>query len=458
MTFSTTTTAPSTSMPSAMARPPRLIRLADMPNFCIMMKVMSTASGRVKRDHQCGTQVAEEQHQQDDDQHDGLGKRLGDGADGTFHQAAAIVEHLGGHALRQRGREFGEFLAHAVHHFLGVGAAQAQHQAFHCFALAVHGDDAITGQAADAHLRDIADTDRVVAGTGDDDVAHVLQGLDAAFRAHQQRFVAVAEASGAVVAVVRFQRLLQLLHGKSARSEGRVIGHDFEAARQAAERVDVGHAGQGAQGGAYGPVQNGAALFQRDAFAFHGEHEHLAQRGGDRCEAAAGAAGQVAHRVAQPFGDLLARPVDIGAVVEIDGDVGDGIFGDGAQHALVGDAQHLQLDRRDDARFDLFRRHAGRLHDDLHLRGRDIGEGVDGQLAERDDARADQQQREHGDQQALGQREFDQSGQHHSPPMPIRLALSPETPRTAIFSPPLSLPVTTLSVAPSCSTVTSSLR
>jgi hypothetical protein len=29
--FSTTTTAASTSMPSAMARPPRLIRLADMP-------------------------------------------------------------------------------------------------------------------------------------------------------------------------------------------------------------------------------------------------------------------------------------------------------------------------------------------------------------------------------------------------------------------------------------------
>ena len=43
--FSTTTTAPSTSMPSAIARPPRLIRLADMPYQRIRMKVASADSG-----------------------------------------------------------------------------------------------------------------------------------------------------------------------------------------------------------------------------------------------------------------------------------------------------------------------------------------------------------------------------------------------------------------------------
>ena len=45
--FSTTTTAASTSMPMAIASPPRLIRLADMPNWRIRMKVTSAASGRV---------------------------------------------------------------------------------------------------------------------------------------------------------------------------------------------------------------------------------------------------------------------------------------------------------------------------------------------------------------------------------------------------------------------------
>ncbi|MCY1173446.1 hypothetical protein D9M73_136060 [compost metagenome] len=43
--FSTTTTAASTSMPIAMAKPPRLIRLADMPKARIRMKVISAAKG-----------------------------------------------------------------------------------------------------------------------------------------------------------------------------------------------------------------------------------------------------------------------------------------------------------------------------------------------------------------------------------------------------------------------------
>jgi hypothetical protein len=45
--FSTTTTAASTSMPMAIARPPRLIRLALMPVARIRMKVPSAASGSV---------------------------------------------------------------------------------------------------------------------------------------------------------------------------------------------------------------------------------------------------------------------------------------------------------------------------------------------------------------------------------------------------------------------------
>lgn len=46
-TFSTTTTAPSTSMPMAMASPPRLIRLAVSPQARIRIKQMSAAIGSV---------------------------------------------------------------------------------------------------------------------------------------------------------------------------------------------------------------------------------------------------------------------------------------------------------------------------------------------------------------------------------------------------------------------------
>jgi len=44
-TFSTTTTAPSTRMPTAIASPPRLIRLAVRPIAFMKMKVSSTAIG-----------------------------------------------------------------------------------------------------------------------------------------------------------------------------------------------------------------------------------------------------------------------------------------------------------------------------------------------------------------------------------------------------------------------------
>ena len=46
--FSTTTTAASTSMPIAIARPPSDIRLADKPHCCMSTKVASADSGRIK--------------------------------------------------------------------------------------------------------------------------------------------------------------------------------------------------------------------------------------------------------------------------------------------------------------------------------------------------------------------------------------------------------------------------
>ena len=113
------------------------------------------------RHHNGSAQVAEEQHQQDDDQHDSFGDGCGNGAHGALHQAAAIIKHLGGDALRQRGGEFLQFGLHGDDNFLRIRAAQREHQSLHCFALPVLGHDAIAGQAADAHLRDITDANRI---------------------------------------------------------------------------------------------------------------------------------------------------------------------------------------------------------------------------------------------------------------------------------------------------------
>ena len=220
--------------------------------------------------------------------------------------------------------------------------------------------------------------------------------------------------------------------------------HDLEGAHLAAQAVDVGDAGDGAQLRADHPVEQGAFLGQRQV-ALDGEHEHFAERRRDRRHAAGGAGRQVALCGGQAFADLLAGPVDIGAVLEIDGDVGQRVFGGRAQQALVRDAEHFLLDRHGEAGFDFLRRHAGRLQDDLDLRRGHIGEGVDRQAAKGLHAGADQHGGQHQQQQALGQRKADQRGQHYSLPTPVSIALSPETPLTATRSPACTPSTSTLS-------------
>ena len=141
--------------------------------------------------------------------------------------------------------------------------------------------------------------------------------------------------------------------------------------------------------------------------------------------------GRLPMRGGQAFADLLARPVDVGAVLEIDGDVGQRVFGSRAQQALVRDAEQFLLDRHGEAGFDFLRRHARRLQDDLDLRRRDVGKGIDRQATEGLNAGADQHGGQHQQQQALGQRKADQRGQHYSLPTPVSIAFSPETPLTA---------------------------
>ena len=120
----------------------------------------------------------------------------------------------------------------------------------------------------------------------------------------------------------------------------------------------------------------------------------------------------------QPFGHLLARPIDVGPILEVDGDVGDRILRRRAQDRLLRDPEQLQLDRRDDARLDLLRRHARRLHDDLDLHRGDVGKGVDGDAQERIGAGRRDQCGAEQHEGALCQRELDEPAQHRLLPRP----------------------------------------
>ena len=78
----------------------------------------------------------------------------------------------------------------------------------------------------------------------------------------------------------------------------------------------------------------------------------------------------------------------------------------------MGNAEHLQLDRQDDARLNFLGRHARRFHDDLDLRRGHVREGVDRQRAKCRYAKSHEHKGEDPDQQALGQSEFDDAFEH----------------------------------------------
>ena len=374
---------------------------------------------------------------------------------GLVDQDAAIVEDIDGDTLRQRRRQLLELGMDAAHHLARVGPAQGQHQTLDRLPAAVARDRAVAGQGAEAHLGDIGDPHRLTDIAPDHDGSEILQRLDRALAAHQQHLLARAQTPGAVIAVVRRDRGGQVRQTDPPRGHARIVRHHLEAGDQAAERVHIGHAGHGAQGRADGPVEEIAASLQGEIAALDAEHEHLAQRRGHGREPAFNAVGQIAPDRAETLGDLLARPIDVSTLGEIQGDVGQGVFGDGAQHRLVWDAEHLQLDPFGDACLHLLGRHPRRLHDDLHLGGGDIREGIDRRGLEGQPAAADERQHGQQHQQPLGQRELDQTGEHHSAP-PSQAALMATTPLTASRSAAVSPPATTALPSSSASTRTGS--
>ena len=99
--------------------------------------------------------------------------------------------------------------------------------------------------------------------------------MDRAFSAHDQRVLARIQAACAVVAVVTTDRRDDVREAEARSGKPRAVRHHGKALGFAAQHVDIGNAGQRAQGRAQRPVQQGAPLAQREAAAFDGEHEHV---------------------------------------------------------------------------------------------------------------------------------------------------------------------------------------
>jgi hypothetical protein len=145
--------------------------------------------------------------------------------------------------------------------------------------------------------------------------------------------------------LLALERGLERGEGQAAGGQGRRIGHDLEAADFAAEAVHVGHAGHRAQRRTDRPVEQGALVFEGQIGPSM-VNMNISPSGvviGARPPRGAGR--QVAHHAGEALAHLLAGPVDVGAVLEVEGDVGQRVLGRGTQDALVRNAEHLLFDR-----------------------------------------------------------------------------------------------------------------
>ena len=316
-------------------------------------------------------------------------------------------------ALRQSRFQLIQFLADAFDYLFRVSAGQAQHQPLHGFSAAALRDHAVPGNRADFHLSQIAQPDRRTVLHLDHDRSQIVQAGNAAFAANEQHFVAFAEPARTVVAVVRFDRLFQLRHRHTAHGHPDLIGNDFVRANDPSQSIDVGDTRNRPQRGADDPVEQTPSFRQGQPFAFDDEHIHFPERRRDGCHAARNTGRQAFGEAAQALAHLLARPIDIGAVLEVDGHIDQAVLDHGAQDAGLGDTEHLDLDRHRDPAFDFLRRHAGSFHDDLDLSTRHVGEGVDRQPCVGIPARACEEQRRKQDEQTLRQRKLHETGEHH---------------------------------------------
>src|SRR5271165_6321998 len=113
---------------------------------------------------------------------------------------------------------------------------------------------------------------------------------------------------------------------------------------------------------------------------------------------------------------MLAIHVAGGIVVEDEHQAGQACQGCGAKMGEVRHTRHLDFDRHGDLALDLFCTAAGPLGDDLHVVVGDVGIGLDGKIAERDDAPHGEDKRSAEHHPAVFESEFNQSSKHYCVP------------------------------------------
>ncbi len=187
------------------------------------------------------------------------------------------------------------------------------------------------------------------------------------------------------------------------------IRHDMVLTDVAAEGVDAGNTRSRPQDGTQHPILKTTKLHEIPLRTFQRILENLAQAGRNRAEIRAHTFGQFVLDGEQTFHDELAREINIGSVFKDDRDHGKAELGKRAHVGRVRQSRTGLLDRVSHQLFHFERRERRRLGNDGDLDIGHVGKGVDGKSQQGSNTRADEKNGEENDDEAVGQREIDQT-------------------------------------------------
>src|ERR1700722_13853374 len=240
------------------------------------------------------------------------------------------------------------------------------------------------GQVGDTDIRDVLDEYRGAVVDFDDDVPDLVDIVEQADAADDVGLGVLIDNVAADIDIAFANGIEYIQRGDAEVGQQHRVDPDLIGLDPAAEADDVGYTGDGAQFAVDDPILDGLQFAGVAEAAFDGIAEYFAGRAGGRLDVGVDVVGQVG--VVQEVVDLLAGIGIIDVIVEDELDDGEAEDSGGAEAGLSLNGVHGQFDRDGDELLYFFRASAGPLGDDGDLGVGDVGEGLDGHVAESEDA------------------------------------------------------------------------
>ena len=340
------------------------------------------------RSNQRRAEVAKEKEQDDDDQHGAFEQVLLHRGDRLVDEYGPVIHRDRMDTCRQRAIDLYHFVRDCLRDNPAVFADQHEHRAQHDLA-PILGRSTGAQFRAQAYFGDVAHADRHTANVVQYRVADVVEGTHLAGGANQELLAAALDVTRADIAIVLLDGRDDVLERQAVGTQLRRIRRDVILLGEAADGVDLGDARDLAQLRLDDPVLDFAQVgwrvrcpvrLLRARFAFDRPQIDLTQAGRYRPHHRRDTGRQVFPGLLDALVDQLASKIDVRAILENYGHLGQAITRERSGLLQPRQAGHHGFDREGDALLDLERRVTGRRRVDLDLDVGDIRDCIDGQL------------------------------------------------------------------------------